>query len=117
MAALGFWIEATELGRKLSGVLIILFLAVVLSNVQLIPHSAPMYDIVGSFFVPVAIPMLLFRADLKHVITEIGPMLKAFIASASVISISIVTLSMIFDFVNMNPKWRVRWRPVISVAR
>ena len=98
LAAFGFWVEATNIGRKLSGVLIILFLAVVLSNIQLIPHTAPMYGTVSSLFVPLAIPMLLFRADLKQVLAEIGPMLKSFVASAGVISVSIVVLSLLFDF-------------------
>jgi len=98
LAAFGFWVETTAIGRKLSGVLIILFLGVVLSNINLIPHSANMYGSIGSLLVPLAIPMLLFQADLKRVLAEIGPMLKAFIASAAVISVSIVLLTLMFDF-------------------
>jgi len=86
LAAFGFWTETTQLGRKLSGVLIILFLGVVLANIGLIPHSAPMYSTVSSLLVPLAIPMLLFKADLKQVIAEIGPMFKSFVASAGVIA-------------------------------
>jgi uncharacterized membrane protein len=97
LAAFGFWVETTRVGQKLSGVLIILFLAVVLSNIKLIPHSANMYGSIGSLLVPLAIPMLLFQADLKRVLAEIGPMLKAFIASAGVISVSIVLLTVLFD--------------------
>jgi uncharacterized membrane protein len=48
--------------------------------------------------VPLAIPMLLFRADLKQVFAEVGPMLKAFIASALVIAVSIIVLTLAFDF-------------------
>lgn len=98
LATLGFWAETTQLGRKLSGPLIILFLALVLSNIKLIPHSAPMYGTVSDLLVPLAIPMLLFRADLAMVLKEIGPMLKAFVASAVVIAVSIVVLSLIFNF-------------------
>jgi uncharacterized membrane protein len=98
LAAFGFWVETTAIGRKVSGVLIILCLGVLLSNIQIIPHSADAYGVVGSILVPLAIPMLLFRADLKQVFTEIGPMLKAFIASALVIAVSIITLSLLFDF-------------------
>jgi len=98
LAAFGFWVETTQIGRKLSGVLIILFLGVVLSNLNLIPHSAAMYGTVSSLLVPLAIPMLLFRADLKKVLAEIGPMFKAFVASAAVITFSIVLLTLLFDF-------------------
>ena len=98
LAAFGFWSETTQLGRKLSGVLIILFLGVVLANIGLIPHTAAMYDTVSSLLVPLAIPMLLFKADLKQVIAEIGPMFKAFVASAGVIAFSIALLTLLFDF-------------------
>jgi uncharacterized membrane protein len=98
LAAFGFWVETTAIGRKVSGVLIILCLGVLLSNVQIIPHSADAYGFVGSLLVPLAIPMLLFKADLKRVMAEIGPMLKAFIASALVIAVAIVSLTLMFDF-------------------
>ena len=98
LAAFGFWVETTAIGRKASGVLIILCLGVLLSNIQIIPHSADAYGVVGSMLVPLAIPMLLFRADLKQVFAEVGPMLKAFIASALVIAASIIVLTLAFDF-------------------
>jgi len=98
LTAFGFWVETTQIGRKLSGVLIILIVAVVLSNIRLIPHSAAMYGTVSSLLVPLAIPMLLFRADLKQVMAEIGPMFKAFVASAVVIAFSIALLTVVFDF-------------------
>jgi len=66
--------------------------------VKIIPHSADTYGFVGSFLVPLAIPMLLFQADLKRVLAEIGPMLKAFVASALVIAVAIVSLTLMFDF-------------------
>ncbi len=98
LAALGFWMDTTRLGRKLSGVLIILALGVLLANVRLIPHSAGLYTTVNSLLVPLAIPMLLFRADLRQVVAEIGPMFKAFVASAVVIAMAIAGLTLLFDF-------------------
>ena len=98
LATFGFWAETKQLGRKISGPLIILFLALVLSNINLIPHSAPMYGTVSGLLVPLAIPMLLFRADLQMVLREIGPMFKAFVASAIVIAVSIIILCLVFDF-------------------
>ena len=98
LATFGFWAETKQLGRKISGPLIILFLALVLSNINLIPHSAPMYGTVSGLLVPLAIPMLLFRADLQMVLREIGPMFKAFVASAVVIAVSIIILCLVFDF-------------------
>jgi uncharacterized membrane protein len=98
LTTFGFWAETTQLGRKISGPLVILALALVLSNIKLIPHAAPMYGSVGDVLVPLAIPMLLFRADLAMVLREIGPMLKAFVASAVVIAVCIIILALAFDF-------------------
>jgi len=98
LAAFGFWVEATNIGRKLSGVLIILLGGILLSNVGFIPNTAPFYSSVSSLLVPLAIPMLLFKADMRKVLAEIGPMLKAFIASVAVISLSIVALALVFNF-------------------
>jgi uncharacterized membrane protein len=54
----------------------------VLSNLGLIPSSAPVYDMVWSYLVPLAIPMLLFRADPRRILREAGPTPAAFAAGA-----------------------------------
>jgi len=53
-----------------------------LSNLGIIPVAAPAYDTVWSFFVPLAIPLLLFQADVRRIIKESGPTLIAFLAGA-----------------------------------
>ncbi len=53
-----------------------------LSNTRVIPADAPTYGVVWSFLVPLAIPMLLLRADLRRIIREAGPPLLAFGAGA-----------------------------------
>jgi len=78
LVATGFAGEKTRWGRTLSAPLLILLGAMLLSNVGIIPYSAPMYGTVSSVIVPMAIPMLLLRADLKKVFAESGPMLLAF---------------------------------------
>ena len=54
----------------------------VLSNLRVIPSSAPAYDVVWGYLVPLAIPLLLFKADLKRILRESGPTLLAFAAGA-----------------------------------
>ena len=98
MAAFGFWVDGKKFGQKFSGALILLFLGMVLANLKVIPHSAPAYGFASSFLVPLAIPMLLFRANLKEVFQEIGPVLKAFIASAAILVVSVLIIVSIFDF-------------------
>lgn len=96
VAAFGFWCERYPWGRKYSGVTLLITLAIVLANLRIIPTSAPAYDVVWEYLVPIAIPLLLFQADLKKIVTESGPTLIAFIiASASVVAGVIVAVSLI----------------------
>ena len=79
LAAFGFWSERFSWGRKYSGVTLLITAAIVLANLRIIPTSAPVYDAVWDLLVPIAIPLLLFQADLKRVFRESGPTLIAFI--------------------------------------
>jgi uncharacterized membrane protein len=79
IAAFGMWAERTRWGQRLGGPLLLLVVAMGLANVGVIPHSAPLFDTVAGFLVPVAIPLLLLRADFRTIFTESGPMLVAFL--------------------------------------
>lgn len=79
LVAFAFWAETTRVGRNVSGVMLALALAMLLSNIGLIPKSAPAYGIVWSWLVPLAIPLLLFKADLRRIIPETGGMFIAFL--------------------------------------
>lgn len=78
VAAVSLIAEKTKLGSKISAVVIAIFGTFVLSNLSIIPNSAPSYDIVWSYLVPLAIPLLLFQANLKKIFKEAGPTLLAF---------------------------------------
>lgn len=56
-----------------------MMLAIAFSNLRIIPMSAPSYDIIFTYLVPVAIPLLLFKANLRRIISETGGMLLAFL--------------------------------------
>ena len=65
-----------------------LFLAInaaftmVLSNLKIIPaEDTTAYDIVWGWVVPLAIPMLLFKADLKKVWKESGRLIRIYLLS------------------------------------
>jgi uncharacterized membrane protein len=81
--AFGLWAETTGWGSKLSGAVLSIGATFALSNLGVIPASAPAYDVVWSFLVPLAIPLLLFGADLKRILRESGPTLLAFVAGAA----------------------------------
>ena len=82
-AAFGFAAENTKVGRKLSGAILTMAFTFVLSNVGVIPAGdVPAYDVVWGYLVPLAIPLLLFRADLRRILREAGPTLLAFAVGA-----------------------------------
>lgn len=100
LAGFGFWCERYSWGRKYSGVMLLIAAAIILSNLRIIPTSAPAYDAVWTYLVPVAIPLLLFEADLKRIIRESGPTLIAFvIGSVAVVAGAIIGVS----FLDLGP--------------
>lgn len=81
--AFGMWAEQkTGFGRRFTGIVIMMTLLSVLSNVRLLPFNAPVYDNIFSNILPVAIPLLLFRADLRQIIRDAGPTGIAFVIGA-----------------------------------
>lgn len=60
-------------GRKYSGVMLLMTAAIVLANLKIIRTAAPVYDVVWDYLAPIAIPLLLFRADLKRVDRKYNP--------------------------------------------
>ncbi len=80
--AFGLWAEKTPWGARLSGAVVAIGTTFILSNLGVIPASAPVYDMVWSYLVPLAIPLLLFKADLRRILREAGPTLLAFLAGA-----------------------------------
>ncbi len=96
IATFGFWSERFPIGRKYSGVMLLITLAIVLSNLRIIPSAAPVYDVVWDYLVPIAIPLLLFQADLRRVFREAGATLAAFmIGSATVVAGAFIAMSLI----------------------
>jgi uncharacterized membrane protein len=73
------WAERTKLGAKLSAVVIAILGTFVLSNLSIIPSTSPVYDAVWTYLVPLAIPLLLFKANIRKIIKEAGPTLAAFL--------------------------------------
>ncbi len=67
---------------KVTGAIIALLGAIIFANLKIIPTESAVYDSVWSYVVPVAIPLLLLKADIKKVKNESGKMLGAFHISA-----------------------------------
>ncbi|QDU57213.1 DUF819 family protein [Aeoliella mucimassa] len=77
--ALAIWLEQTyRWAAKISGPFIALLLAMLLSNTGVMPTEAKAYGVVSDYLVPLAIPLLLLRANVFRIAKETGPMFMAF---------------------------------------
>ena len=81
---------------RLSGPVLALLGGMLLSNTRLMPGESPSYDIVESYLVPAAIPLLLFRANLFRIFRETGPMFAAFHVASLVTIIGAFVAAMVF---------------------
>jgi len=78
-ATFGIWAEQnTKWGNKLSAVVISILITFLLSNLYIIPTESATYGVVWSYLVPLAVPLLLFKANIRRIIREAGPTLVAF---------------------------------------
>lgn len=82
-AAAGLAAERSRAGARLSGAVITMLITFLLSNTGIIPAAAPVYDAVWSYLVPLAIPLLLFHADLRRILRESGATLVAYALGAA----------------------------------
>ena len=96
IAGIAFLAEKTRIGAHLTGAVIAILSAIAVANLRIIPHSAPAFDFVFSYFVPVLIPLFLFKADLRHMLFETTRMTGAFlIASAGTVIGVIIAVSLL----------------------
>lgn len=82
IAAIGFLAEKTRIGAVLTGAVVAIFLAILLSNLGVIPSAAPAYDFVWTYFVPMLIPLFLMKADLRKMLFETTRMTGAFLLAS-----------------------------------
>lgn len=82
--AAAIYLEQTyQWASKISGVMIALILALLLSNLSIIPTSCTLYDdIIWGFAVPLGIPLLLLQCNIKRIWKETGRMLILFVIGA-----------------------------------
>ena len=79
----------------------------------MLPTQAPIYDVTWTYLVPLAIPLLLLRADLRRILREAGPTLVAFAVVSQFLAP--VVLAPIFNDFEPLPDGPDR-RDVLSLA-
>jgi uncharacterized membrane protein len=104
LAWLGFWIDTHPIGKKTSGVVWVLMVAMLFSNLRIIPLSSPAYDFVGGSLVPLAIPLLLLKGDLRKIFRESGGVMISFCIAASATVAGVLVGFFLLDLGEIGPK-------------
>lgn len=104
-ALFGIWGEKTRWGASVSGAVITIITTLILSNLRIIPVTAPTYEVIWSYFVPIAVPLLLFNANIKKILKEAGPALLAYIIGA--IGIVLGTLVAYYIIHDQESSWKL----------
>jgi uncharacterized membrane protein len=97
IAGLGFIGEKTRIGSNLTGAVIAILLAIAASNLKIIPHSALAYDFVFDYFVPLLIPLFLFKADLRRILFETTRTTMAFLLAAAGTVAGVTIAALVLD--------------------
>ncbi|WP_300408749.1 DUF819 family protein [Lagierella sp.] len=81
-AALAIILEQKyQWANKVTGCILALFFMLILANLKIIPTESPVYDNVWDYVVPLAVPMLLFQADIKKIWKGSGRVLIIYLIS------------------------------------
>mgnify|MGYP001548876784 FL=1 len=97
IAGVAFLAEKTRIGAHVTGAVIAILSAIAIANLRIIPHSAPAFDFVFSYFVPVLIPLFLFKADLRHMLFETTRMTGAFLIASAGTVIGVIIAASLLD--------------------
>ena len=63
----------------MTGAIVALIFAIILSNFGIIPMDAPVWDAVWGYVVPLSIPLLLLQCDMRKIGKESGRILIIFL--------------------------------------
>lgn len=82
-AALAIYLEQNyKWASKVTACIIAIFSTLILSNLNIIPTKSEVYDAVWTYVVPLAVPMLLFKANIKKIWKESGRILIIYLISS-----------------------------------
>ena len=82
-AALSIYLEQKYAwASKITGCILATVFTLILANLNVIPTDAPVYDAVWGYVVPLAVPLLLFHANVKKIWKESGRILIIYLLSS-----------------------------------
>ncbi|KAH6760580.1 keratin-associated protein [Perilla frutescens var. hirtella] len=105
--AFGLWSEKTKIGSMVSAALVSILVGLAASNLGIIPHDAPAYSAVFQYLLPLTIPLLLFRADLRQVMQATGTLFLAFLLGSVA---TVVGTAVAFLIVPMRSLGQDNWK-------
>lgn len=100
---LGLWSERNRIASRIPAVVWVLGGGVLLSNLGLLPHKAPAYDFIGGIVMPIAIPLLLFKATFARILGESGRVLPLFFIGAVGVCIGAIVAELLIDLGPYGP--------------
>ncbi|MDO4179516.1 MAG: DUF819 family protein, partial [Phascolarctobacterium sp.] len=96
--AVSIWLEQRyRWAAALGAIVLILFSGLFFANIGLIPHSAPAYAGIGSVLLPCAIPLFLFKCDVKKIIKQSGKLFILFHIAAIGTVIGVLLACFVFS--------------------
>ncbi|KAJ0842559.1 hypothetical protein HanPSC8_Chr14g0643091 [Helianthus annuus] len=106
--AFGLWSEKTKIGRMISAALVSILLGLAASNIGIIPHEAKAYSVVMEYLLPLTIPLMLFRADMRDVIKSTGNLFLAFLIGSVATTVGTLVAFMIVPMRSLGQdSWKI----------
>ncbi|XP_061361326.1 uncharacterized protein LOC133305205 isoform X4 [Gastrolobium bilobum] len=100
--------ERTKIGSTLSGSLVSILVGLAASNLGILSVEAGAYDVVMRFLLPLAVPLLLFRADLRRVIKSTGTLLLAFLLGSFATTVGTVVAYLLVPMRSLGQdSWKI----------
>jgi uncharacterized membrane protein len=102
MAALSLYLEQKyKFVKKITGAALAVCAGMFVSNIGLMPTESISYDIVWEFIVPLVIPLLLIKTDIRVIFKETGRFAGAFhISVLGTIIGSIIAVAVLYTFID-----------------
>ena len=83
VAALSLYLEQRySVCQKITGALLAMVGGMILSNIGFLPTESVSYDLIWEYIIPLTIPLLLIKMDIRRILRETGRMFGAFHLSA-----------------------------------
>ncbi|XP_074585068.1 uncharacterized protein LOC141840878 [Curcuma longa] len=106
--AFGIWSEKTKLGSALSGALVSTLVGLAASSAGIVAPDAAAYRVVLEFLLPVAVPLLLFNADLRRVLKSTGALLIAFLVGSVATTIGTIVAYLLVPMRSLgSDSWKI----------